>query len=443
MQGFIVFFLVLLANILFINIFRKQAFSPLLTLSMWFACLTWYCIPGLVYVLFPERDANSIFFLAITEDEFIRGYALEFIGIIIVLVTCLFFPAEDKRKYNNNIVIFNQNHKWTILLAFSLCSIAKIFLVNSVSDFDYLSANSAEAYNSASFISRIVILLNSILLACLILIAIYEKDKKILLCTFLLMFLDTLPGLLAGARFDSLRVFFVLLLKLFYTNFSLSARRVVVILVLAVLVIKVVLPAFSIIERLRMSKFSSNDLVLDTDLGGIDANLMATGIFFKLDSFSTGVLLVKNQGLGSAGVLPYVGSALVFIPRKILEARPIAGSFDGTIYGHPSRLVPLSEGIKSDSMNVGVGPVHIALWHWGYSGFIIFILCSYLYLKLLNRLLLSDVWMNKVLGIISLSIPTFDTIFPSPDVVLKMSVNIYLILFLIFIIRYFGYKQKT
>ena len=85
----------------------------------------------------------------------------------------------------------------------------------------------------------------------------------------------------------------------------------------------------------------------------------------------------------------------------------------------------------SEYLNVGVSPVCITLWQWGYIGYIIFIFASVFYLKFVNLFLTSPNITTQAIGISLFAIPIFHEIIASPDVLLRnvvLSVGGFLIL---------------
>ena len=100
-----------------------------------------------------------------------------------------------------------------------------------------------------------------------------------------------------------------------------------------VFVLAVVLPIASIIAKVR-SDVSLNliDVITEYEYK-IDSSDATIGLFTKFNSVTNGVLLIDSYGVGNAGFAPYIGSALIFLPRVIFPGRPVAGSIDGTIYG--------------------------------------------------------------------------------------------------------------
>ena len=187
----------------------------------------------------------------------------------------------------------------------------------------------------------------------------------------------------------------------------------------------VVLPIADNIANLRSYKFNISEAI-KIDYSDLDKKI-ASNLMTKLNSFSPGITLLNGDGPGNGGYMPYIGSALVFIPRTIVPDRPVAGSKDGSIYGHPSRIVSKLAGFESDSLNEGVSPVHITIWHFGYIGIIVFIVTVYFYIKFIDNNLNSSHFYQQVLGVSMISIPTMHTLIQSPDAMLKTTLSILLI----------------
>ena len=198
MQTAIILSLVIITNFLCYKLLSKKNISSILALSLWFAVLIWYSIPGLICVLYPVREVNSPFFSTITKSDFLQAYLIESFGIILVLILVL---AIRNKKYIDTSVFLNnftQRQKYIFLLLFVVVSMLRAFLVKEANDFDYLAANSAELYDTGSFLSKSVVIFNSFLLSIVILIAVFENNKTIAVFVFMVIFIDSLPSLLSG-----------------------------------------------------------------------------------------------------------------------------------------------------------------------------------------------------------------------------------------------------
>jgi hypothetical protein len=140
----------------------------------------------------------------------------------------------------------------------------------------------------------------------------------------------------------------------------------------------------------------------------------------KFDAFSTGALLLERLGVGTGGWRPYEGALLSLVPRQLLESKPVPGSADGTYAGHPSRMVAYAAGMAYESGNVNVSPAAIAIWQIGYAGLALLALSNALYWRVLNSLLLAPGLVPRALGLSAIGLPTFLTLFATPDAVLLM-----------------------
>lgn len=140
----------------------------------------------------------------------------------------------------------------------------------------------------------------------------------------------------------------------------------------------------------------------------------------KFDSFSTGALLLERLGNGAGGWRPYEGALLSLVPRQFVDAKPVPGSADGTYAGHPSRVVAVLAGMDPDSGNVNVCSAAIVMWQLGYAGLGLLALSNALYWYVLNTLLLSPGLLPRALGLSAFGLPTFLTLYPTPDAVLLM-----------------------
>jgi hypothetical protein len=158
-------------------------------------------------------------------------------------------------------------------------------------------------------------------------------------------------------------------------------------------------------------------------------------ILRKFDSFSSGAVLVEYLGWGTAGWRPYEGVVTALIPRSLAPEKAVPGSIDGTYLGHPSRLVPILYGANSDSLNVGVSPAAIAIWHFGILGVLAMVLCACLYLFVVNSLLLGPSVITIGLAFFLIGLPAFVTIFASPDVLL-LGLERIMVVFVILAVAY-------
>lgn len=412
---------------------KSDNLTPILSIVIWFVIIIWYSIPGLLWLFINDYDKLSLFFESVEKIDFVLVFSIECSAVAIVLFFLSQTTSEHKVFQVGSFLDSNFNTKLIFKVFFGTI-LFQVYFINTNVNFDYLSLNSADNYGNSSVFQQLNFLVNNYFLSLASIIAIYHKDKKNILLAFVLIFVNSFLSFMGGGRFVILSVIFIFLIRLLVQKISLSAKKIYPFVIIGFIVLYVVMPLFTSIQDNRTnSAFDANQILKEASYRN-DYQIFARVIFTKLDFFSTGYLLIQNENVGKGGLLPYVGSGLVFVPRSLFPQRPIAGSSDGTVYGLPSRVVPKTVNIVSEYLNVGVSPVCITLWQWGYIGYVIFIFASVLYLKFINLFLISPDITVQAIGISLFAIPIFHEIIASPDVLLRnvvLSMGGFLILFIL------------
>jgi hypothetical protein len=152
----------------------------------------------------------------------------------------------------------------------------------------------------------------------------------------------------------------------------------------------------------------------------VDSTLnVLIGFHNKADSISTSAILLEREGPGMGGIQPVASSLFALIPRAVWPTKPVPGSRDGTMGGLPTRLGGMYLG-GGDSLWVGLSPCHVSIWQSGYLiGVIFFVIANVIYLKILNRLLLSDSFWLRGIALYSMVPPLFHQTITSPDLVVQ------------------------
>jgi hypothetical protein len=75
-------------------------------------------------------------------------------------------------------------------------------------------------------------------------------------------------------------------------------------------------------------------------------------------------------------------------------------------------------GMDAAAGNVNVSAAAVAIWQLGYFSLPLMVISNVLYLSFINALLLSQSVLLNSVGVFAMSIPTFLTLFASPDVVI-------------------------
>jgi hypothetical protein len=416
----------------------------------------WYCIPGIITFIYQENTPFTPFYFLQGNvsrtswlSDYILTYTLESFAVIIVLLIIIKTYSKSRYFLRKESEIFSAHtigDKWKIVITV-LCFLLLLYQAFNFRG-DYLENNNTELYGSADTLSQIINFSKSFFYSMNILIFIKEKqDKTILRFAFGLILFDSILSALRGFRLAILSGIFVYLLKKIYyayhfgerqeNNYSnnkntkgISNRNKIIIAIIASFVFTwfVFLPIAQSIGQVRgagninlleavVNSFTKQSNVSDThEVNNLED---VETIFGKLDSFTGGSMIANVVGYGQGGVTPYIGSFLVFVPRFLVPEKPIAGTSDGTIYTHPSRLVPSSVGVKSESLNIPISPLHISFWQFGYIGFPIFIFCLNIYLRWIISLFNSNSFIYQSIGMLTITFPTFSNVFVSPDVMLK------------------------
>jgi hypothetical protein len=484
----IIFSTIFLLNLITWKIYQSRALDRLLTLCMWAALTMWYCIPAAIAGIYQEQTPFSIFYLYQDNvsktswfQDFTTLFFLESLAVFVVLLLILFNPGkkqyfQGEKRFNleYNIDRIAPKAKTIILL------VGVVMIAYQVANFgnysDYLNNNSADGYGNTDAGSQIIAFVKPISYSMVILIAIYEQKKAgFIRAAFGQIIFESILTTMSGARIYMLTPFIIFIFRICSTKnpllrddyvsgilestFALESKKNrlrqretirlgVTFFTIMLFLIYVFLPIAKAVGDARSTgEFNLYHVVVDTfankkppSSAGTDENKKmedVEAVFIKLDSFTNGSILNHTSGYGDGGIMPYVGSALVFIPRFIMPEKPVAGTSDGTIYTHPSRLVTRSLGIQSDAMNVPSSPLSITFWQFGDYGFAVLVLFSFLHLKYLNYLISSPSFVYKTIGIFSLNLPGFTGVFSAPDVILKDCVTLFVIIYMVDVHRKF------
>jgi hypothetical protein len=455
-------------NWLIWKIYTLRLLNQFFAMSIWTAIVMWYSIPGCVAALYQEETPFTPFYLLKPNAsksswfvDFTFSYACEAAAVCIVLLIVLFTCKSNRKKFRQSGIVMgvervSPNYKWLILVGFACALIYKILNFRG----DYLSGNSAELYGSGDGISQVIgTLIHPLTYGMTFLIVVFEKKSRpILITSFVLILFESLFNtIFNAARIHIIALVFVYIFRTILLgsqtnhispvvfldqypqprqrvktkrNSSNNAKKILITFGLSGLFLtQIFLPIASAISQVRASDKINAYEVLNkafftpkdshqSENGGL-ANSIASEVFIKLDTFTAGSLLTSESGYGTAGVTPYIGSALLILPRPFFPDKPAAGTSDGTILTHPSRLVARSVGVYSDSLNMGVAQLNITLWHFGVLGFPVFVGALFLYFRLLNWMFDSRSFIYNSLGLFLMNVPNFATVIVSPDVILK------------------------
>lgn len=442
--------LLLLLAWVFTRLLRRPGVSPLLTVSLLLYAIMWHFTPVILTLIDGSRFRPLPL---VSQDIFIKYAVIE----TAVFLCCLSFLFVRKPYFPKiveaGIAQFSISDATAfLLLLFSVLVplIPAFASANQEMGTSYWDRNAfvvkaagEETYNTLGSFAFIEGLLTAFGYAYLI-VARPRGIRGNALYWFMLAWTlwNIFSEVLLGARLGLIMPFLLLMFRGIYQKWP--ARRMVQFAGTALIATVIVGSLLSLaITQLRGAySFQAGD-ILGASATTVDSSQGMAGVtnsiveetLKKFDSFSSGAVLVENLGWGTAGWRPYEGVVTALIPRSLLPEKAVPGSVDGTYLGHPSRLVPIIYGANSESLNVGVSPAAIAIWHFGILGLVAMVLCAGLYLFTLNSLLSAPSAVTVGLALALMGPPAFATLFASPDVLL-LGLERIMIVFMLLAVMY-------
>jgi hypothetical protein len=391
--------------------------------ALLFVLFLWYFIPGAILTVFDLKSVTALQAWYVSDEEYEMSFFVETLAISMVVVCFLYARSRIFGVAVNRERIRIPGDR-QIYVFISLFILVQLFEV-SLRGFDYLTRNSMDTLSGGTGFFLVSVLRN-LLMSFVILAGIEApRGRKVIPFAYAALVAYTLITLYIGSRIGLLLPLVFLLIR-FTDPRRITFRNIVMIAFLMVLALAVLMPVALKVQQQRTQTLHETPLQMSPEE-------IARTLFVKFDSVSAGSALVRHDGYGTAGLMPYAGSLLVFVPRAIWPDRPVAGTADGTLNTHPSRFVPylvLNE--VSDSFNVGVSPVHVTMWQFGaILGFLVFVLAGTLFLVYVDSLLISPNFEIRTIGIWLISIPTFHLLVASPDIIVKqLVISLVLVVFI-------------
>lgn len=399
---------------------RARSIDKILCFSIIIHLALWYIVPGSIYLFFDYHEVAAPFYERVSPDDFLQAFVWQ--GLATALSLFLFVIISENRggasRLEKRQVLASD---WVLKLLLPLYF--ALIAVRSSRIGSYLDNNSAEMYTERAAADG----LSATALAIFMGYAFYHAStatrlRMIDLGLLIALALHVFVEFFSGSRIALLIPLAIICVR-YVDRRGFSVKNLALIAFGFVLILNVVLPTLEATQTVRQNReFVASDIV-DQLATSRNSTGSAEIMFRKSDLYSSGHLLLEVSGVGVAGFAPYEGSLLVFIPTSIVQSRPVAGSIDGTVLGHPTRLVPHKIIRRaSDSINVGVAPLHVSIWQFGYFGVALFLFGGCMYLVCINWLLKSGSPLEATLGIFLIGYPSTATLLPSPDMMLKQLV---------------------
>ena len=398
-------------------LFQSRVIDRMLVIALIFVIALWYFLPCIAVITlgYDILVSPSIAAAGIDGDAFFETYSLESFALWIVVGILL--------SQKNKCAILKSGKpcvKSPLLLERALIlAFVIVLMIDFVSaSFDYLENNAASLYEAQS--GSVFLIVKQLLFSANIVIIVVKRRWTInSILSFLLVLVYAAIEIYGGARFFLLIPVVILSFK-FLSESNITFPIILFATFGLMFCLYVLVPIVMLIGQSRANGVLQISSIVNLKEIQLAQENVLKELFAKLNSYSTAAILTSHAsssgiGMGAGGITPFLGSAVVFIPRYIWPERPVAGSMDGTIYGHPSRIVAYAL-LGSDSSNVGVSPLHICFWEFGYAGFPIFVISGVLFMKFINAILKKTSFYAKVVGVFLLNIPVFAFLLPSPDV---------------------------
>ncbi len=406
-------------------VLKARNINDILRWSIVFYLLMWIIAPGLS-VLFLDALINE--YGAILTQDFVELYVFESCLVSAVIMLYL------KTSRGNQTMV----KPWVRPeMFFSLAAIYLTWVMFTLftQSSDYLVNNDASLQvrdDTFGSVSLIYVLLGAFFSYC----ALTTRDRVILLISFGLVVLTTIQNVLTGAAIGLVWPLFILMFRFWQpirggiSSISRWRRLVSVSIIAALFIVMMALSASIRSTRSTQSVASGME-----DFQIFDIASLASNLYSKFNSIDAGVALISGYGDGSAGIAPYRGSLIFFVPRFIYSEKPIAGSINDTVFGTPARLVPALVNSEDTINNVGVSPLAISVWHWGWLGGVVtFVVGGYVTLWL-SAYMLNGPLLLRLLAFYLIPIPGFVYLMPSPDVALR---NVMLVGFVVLALKLLG-----
>jgi hypothetical protein len=441
-EWMILCYILLAVNIwMAISFSKREQISPYLTVAILISVTLWYLPLFTIWIVDRHPWSNLA---KISKDYFFCGYALELIVTTMTLgVTLLSIGIFKFRRRSAHF----PSNLFSFKLYLSISCLIIILLHVSTKMNDYLTTNALPMQSEISdqAESLIFVYLTNLALAYSIFMTnpnLMSKQSQgiiSIICWLTIGIFTWHAVFIQSTRAAILLPAIVWCFNRFYRSAKIPWRRVMAVILVCVLTTPLTLHAISQL-RAENRAYDFED-ISDEVSNFLDQKLpealflIALELHVKCDSVSTGIWLLEQEPPGAGGWMPIISSLGSIIPRFVWPSKPWPGSTDGTVSGHPSRLVPALMG-AGPAFNVGIGVAHIAVWQLGYLlGICLTVILAAMHLLTINALLLSQSLYLRATGLAMLGPPLFYKTLASPDAVVQDFSRLLLVL-----IPYIFYK---
>ena len=402
------------------KIIYNQNIREIIRIIIIFYSALWLVIPSLITILKPE--ISNLF---IPLNVYIIFACIEIIFATIILY--IFHRYSKKQKPFEPTRFKNNNY--TLLLSIVILTIYNF--ISSITQGSYLEHNDvSNTTTSLTSLAPFILIFTSVLYFNVIQIIISKRKIKTLdIISFILILLFIVKDMQSGSRITLLLPIFIFTLYILYTHTTFLKKGILIISALIFTFISLNIVIYISQNRANTDKIALKEIkITNSQNNKSDAYLME--LVLKLNSIHDGAVLVTLSGMNFAGLKPYEGSLLAFVPRALFPNKPIPGSFNNTLTGIPARYTASLKGLNPEISNLGISASGISIWQLGIPGLILGGLFNIFNLIFINILLNKTSYYKQLLGFSLLQIPTFILI-NSGDVIIKNWITILFIYIII------------
>lgn len=409
---YIVSILILIKSIYALLINKK--INIIIKISIILYSTLWVVIPSVITIFFRKYYVGDL-----SEKIYTKYATLEILFNIVIFF--LFTITVKKSNWKSELI--NTKIKINGILIISYLFNLYYFFFSKFSQSTYLDINDVSSITADVTILGLIQTFALLIIFYHVLISIFQRRYNLYFYLSLsIIIFSTIQNLLAGSRIAYLSLIFIFIVYFYAAKNTFNFKKIIIYL-LAISIVFISILSLKTLEVLRQANAKIDIQTLyvlsqqSNDNNTSDAFI--TVLSTKLNSISYGALLVEGDGLGKAGIKPYIGALFSPIPSFIYRHKPLSGSYNGTITGIPSRHAAYLDGYDPDIANVGVSASGVSLWQLGYLGLIITIILNIINLNIINRLLQSpNLFLKYIVGLYFLYIPTFILI-QSGDALIK------------------------
>ena len=366
---------------LLVNINKGLNTSYFFRLFLLFSFIIWYLIP-IILSLTSYWEIMEII-VPTSQKRFIELATFEvwFYAIILLL-----FNSTKKKYFKLNIKIIENPIIYKFFEPTIILFTIWMLVYNFIYNFDYNEVNEIDNAEGGFFFLFNAI--NIFILSFIWINIILKNSIKYYKVYLVIIILYLIYYILSGSR-----IYLIGFIWLFYfvkrDKIHLNWLKFLAPILLLSLASLFLLP---ILASKRVGEDTS-ELVSEFNI----SDLVLSQLNIKLNSIAYSSVLLEKDGIGFAGINPYVGSLLKFLPRGLWADKPTPTSFNGNISGVPSRRIPYLLNGTNGTYNVGVSAGIVALWQ-GYYSVILTIILNVLLLHIISKSLVSKLAIINAIG---------------------------------------------